>query len=339
MQSRSLALGSLFACAILVGDSSFAQSSIPSNLSSSVTPPITAGSTFNLILSGQPGVVPIFVLSRDPGPTSTPFGILDVGIDSPPFPIIFGAAPIPPSGMLTVPCPTTCAPELFLIQEPFYLQALTFALGPIMFNDLSNRLVVDFAAADCGAPCVIPAVPDPSISSSAFTHSFCMTGLGCDFVFNPPGIYNEYADGTATLTGTIEKTGDPDKKFMVDVLFSGRESLATNSGVFPPAGSPKQSLDPSAYIDMGGPADPSEWRYFVTTNGTLTGMGDYDGAIVTFVRRGASFQVGFGANDKNLLFGASGWFDATTVQQPTTGIVLPSAFTGDINVELTETCP
>src|SRR4029077_1813072 len=101
-----------------------------------------------------------------------------------------------------------------------------------------------------------------------------------------------------------------------------------------PADSPKKELLPNAYIENGGPIDPSTWYYYTALNGTLTGIGNYTGAVINITRVMAAFQVGVGANGKNTHFGASGWFDLNIVSQPTSGGSLTPTDHGDFNLDL-----
>ncbi|MEM7482290.1 MAG: hypothetical protein AAF481_14025, partial [Acidobacteriota bacterium] len=50
------------------------------------------------------------------------------------------------------------------------------------------------------------------------------------------------------------------------------------------------------------------------------------------------FQVGAGANNKNVAFGASGWFDWNVTSQPTAGPKLEVTGQGDFNVDLGTDC-
>jgi len=82
---------------------------------------------------------------------------------------------------------------------------------------------------------------------------------------------------------------------------------------------PKLELIPSAYVDQGGPVDPSTWSYFEAFNGVLTGQtGDaiFDGVKFSATLFGALPQIGNGANGKNVEFGLSNWFDLTVVEAP-----------------------
>ncbi len=205
----------------------------------------------------------------------------------------------------------------------------TFALGAGQ-----SRTDVDFgyrkpppAMQDCatGAP------GDPAYDVNPAGHAFYMPGIGTDFIFTPaPGTFVTLPDGTARLQGTLRSVSNPNNAFTVDVQLSGYSST-------PPADSPKKELRPEAYVENGGPIDPSTWYYYTGFTGTLTGIGNYAGAVINMTRFGPAFQVGVGANGKNTHFGASGWFNVNVVSQPASGNLTPTD-RGDIDVDLGD-CP
>lgn len=204
-------------------------------------------------------------------------------------------------------------------------------LAPSGSAMLHVDLVVD------SVDCATKAAPQAAWSASRHTHAFYLPELGKDFAFDPPGRYEEFADGTARLTGTIRRAAQPAKAFQVDVAFTAR--VNAGAAVFPPPGSPKKSLLPRAYVENGGSVDPTAWYYFQQIDGTLTGIDDYAGGVLEVRRDGPAFQVGFGANDKNLGWGGSGWLTVKIVSHPAFHAPFPSALdSGDINVDLGD-CP
>jgi hypothetical protein len=175
--------------------------------------------------------------------------------------------------------------------------------------------------------CAEEAPADPEYGFNG-GHAFWLPGIDTDLIFTPdPGTFVVRLDGTATMTGTVWSAANPGRGFDVVVDFAGLTSVA-------PAGSPKKELDASAYVENGGPIDSSTWLYYTSMTGSLFGVGDYAGAVVRFERTGAAFQVGAGANGKNLSYGGSGWFSWTVEHQPTVGATLPVNGQGDINVNL-----
>src|ERR1043166_7881266 len=164
-------------------------------------------------------------------------------------------------------------------------------------------------------------------------HAVWLPGIGTDFVFSPtPGSFVENPDGTAQIGGTVFSTSDPNKGFQVNVSLSGRTSV-------PPPGSPKKSLPDCAYKEDGGPIDTSTWHYYTNYVGILTGLGDYLGAILTLAPTGPAFQVGVGADSKNLNLGASSWFIWTVTHQPDQGPALPTTGQGDFNLDIVDCFP
>lgn len=202
-------------------------------------------------------------------------------------------------------------------------------------NTLPDEYTGDMNAS-LAAECTVCAAKADANPSSLYSGGFALTlyPLGSDFVFIQPGTFEEYSDHTASVTGTVVRMSDPDAMFAVELQFSDR--VDAGDPTFPPAGSPKLELVASAYVNNGGPIDPATWHYYQTTTGTLTGLGDYAGALLSVARLGPSFQVGFGANGKNFAYGASGWLDITTVQQPDSGKQFPVQFAGDGNLDLVQ---
>ncbi|HHH50606.1 MAG TPA: hypothetical protein ENK52_06475, partial [Saprospiraceae bacterium] len=132
--------------------------------------------------------------------------------------------------------------------------------------------------------------------------------------------FKEFTDGTAHLVGQLVNQGDANLRFSLDVTFSGR-TMTT------PMGSPK---DAGCFS-----LDDSDYYYYLQTQGTLTGQGDFAGALVNISRNGPAMQLGTGANVQENLFGASGWLIPEVVSQPS-GYTLPSCPQGcaDFNFRL-----
>ena len=99
----------------------------------------------------------------------------------------------------------------------------------------------------------------------------------------------------------------------------------------PSPDNPKLELNDIAYIDHGGPIDPSTWTYYRLIDGTLDGFGDWNGIHFNLMQRGPNFQLGYGANGKNADFGFSGWFESGCRRK------LSDCFPGDVNISLAET--
>ncbi len=186
--------------------------------------------------------------------------------------------------------------------------------------------------------CVEEAISDSYGSGS--THALWLPGIAEDLIFDPDsGVFTESADGTATFTGTVSSESDPTSGFSIALSLSGRTDTA-------PSGSPKLELDSSAYAPVG-PIDTDTWYYYPDFSGVLTGVGGWEGAEVQLTRRGPAWQVGEGANGKNLNYGASAWLDYTVSAQPGScdggayegaggGDCFDSTGNGDFNLDLVD---
>ncbi|MEO0649595.1 MAG: hypothetical protein AAFZ65_02810 [Planctomycetota bacterium] len=174
-------------------------------------------------------------------------------------------------------------------------------------------------------------------ATAAEDHALTLKGIGKDLLFVDGGEFVENADGTATLTGIVVDSQVDDLRWQVDVLFTDR--MNAGAANYPPASSPKLELPAGEYFDNGGDIQPDQWHYYLTTEGTLTGLDANDGAVVSLTRKGPAFQVGLGANGKNTSFGASGWLDWAIVSQPNAGPAYPASGKGDFNLDLTADCP
>ncbi len=168
-------------------------------------------------------------------------------------------------------------------------------------------------------------------------HALSIPSIGIDFVFQPGGQFTELANGTAVLTGLVARQSDASQRFLVSATYSGRIDPADFG--YPPPMSPKMELAGSAYVQNGGgPVDTNTWHYYTHTNGTLIGQGAFLGAQVSFMDFMAAFQVGLGANGKNLNYGGSGWLTFTTNAQPQNASPFQSSFHGDFNLDFGDDC-
>jgi len=157
--------------------------------------------------------------------------------------------------------------------------------------------------------CASSANMDSYAFSNSQGHSAWIPGIATDLVFadDAPGQFVENADGTAKFTGNLYRRGDAKQGMIVDVTFTGAQTTAP--------GEPKKELNTKAYNE--GKADMSKWYFYTGFEGTLTGTGNFEGGKIHIVRMGPAFQIGNGANGKNINFGASGWFSYDIVSQPT----------------------
>lgn len=170
--------------------------------------------------------------------------------------------------------------------------------------------------------------PDPICAVAAQGHAFWLPGVAEDLVFvGGTGGFDENAAGRITISGTLVSQSNPSIAFFANVTVSGKTTEV-------PEGSPKLELAPDAYVENGGTIDPTTWTYYENIRGTLIGVGVLNGALIELTRRGPAFQLGEGANGKNLNFGASTWFDYEVLSQPLAGDPLPARGVGDINIDV-----
>jgi len=116
------------------------------------------------------------------------------------------------------------------------------------------------------------------------------------------------------LTGTLIPFSGTHTPLYVDIIF-----VKTT----PPA-SPHIELQPSAYT-IGG-IDPSTWSFYSFTSHAFVEYAPGLYLNITQQPGATPFQVGVGANGKNLRFGGSGWFDWHTSDG--------QVGSGDINIDL-----
>jgi protocatechuate 3,4-dioxygenase beta subunit len=134
----------------------------------------------------------------------------------------------------------------------------------------------------------------------------CLSNNDSDFYkIVSGGEFKEYCDGTASLEMVVESTSNTNQRFSVHVVYTGRTFTA-------PAGSP--------HIEGCTTSASSNWYYYTSMRGTLIGLNDFAGAVISFREKMSSFQLGSNASlyqSNNGQFGASGWLDYTIINQPT----------------------
>ena len=120
-------------------------------------------------------------------------------------------------------------------------------------------------------------------------------------------------DCDSTLHLTLHLTDGNGGGFTYDAAYIGGWDWAAWSGddhPFAPAIAGSYKLDCPEIL----PGQPVwlDWHYFYLAEGTLSGTGTYAGTELLLAHQPANaffgFQVGLGANNKNDLYGASGWF-------------------------------
>ena len=151
---------------------------------------------------------------------------------------------------------------------------------------------------------------------------------GANFVFNADGgHFDQFADGSAHLYGTVVNTVNASEAFIVDLWFENKADWAAWSGE---GRNYKNDLLLSCATD-----NHEAWSYYELVGGfsTLTGAGALEGTELYIYHMPVSyyfgFQIGVGANNKNCANGMSGWFtyEGFMGAQPISGH-------GDVNVDL-----
>jgi len=168
---------------------------------------------------------------------------------------------------------------------------------------------------------------DPAYAPNPGRACANMPGLAADYLFLPAGEWTENPDGTARLQGLLRRQNDYADRWLCDLQCAGR--VDPGHPAHPPSGSPVLQLLQGAYAPQGGPIDPAAWRYYTFATGTLVGDGGNAGGRIALANSGA-VQVGLGAAQGNLFFGAMGSFTPTVVSQPTGRTIAP---TGDVALQ------
>ena len=295
--------------------------------------PIPITSQIQVEVQGTAGDLAFYLLGTVSQDFATPFGTLAL---NPNTALIVGLGPVQNDGTARFLCgPPPC--DYAWSQVTWYGQAVTLA-SPRNVRGISNVDILEIVTEDACPPCVLDAPVDTDIwTCTTYLTAFYMPGCGNErFAWSSPATFSEYADGTAVLTGQIEQTNDSSRGFCVSLTFSGRETLGSNSGTYPPVGSPKfDCIKPEALAELGGPIDTSEWRYYTDIQGTFTGKDANAGLNYDVEIMGPAAQMGFGGSLKNADWGLSAWLLFTR----TSGAGCAETIHGDINVNLTGNCP
>jgi hypothetical protein len=119
------------------------------------------------------------------------------------------------------------------------------------------------------------------------------------------GSFEEFGDGSAHLQVTLANANNANAGFTADVWFEGGWSWAEWDN---------QPFPTSFKADCGGvDANYQDWTYYVMSQGTLTGWGQYAGSLLNLTHAPANqyfgYQVGLGANNLTSGYGSGGWFE------------------------------
>lgn len=169
------------------------------------------------------------------------------------------------------------------------------------------------AAGSLISSCTLTTAFGPGTDWSVWLMGLAEQGLVSSPYFNfqaPGATFEQYADNTAHLTGTLVNAVNPNERFSVDWWFQSKRNWTDWSNTGGP-GSRSYKND----LDLACADDNHEiWSYYEMVGGfsTLTGEGDLAGDQLSLQHQPVNyyfgFQVGIGANNKNCNNGISGWF-------------------------------
>jgi len=140
------------------------------------------------------------------------------------------------------------------------------------------------------------------------------------FMFVDKGNFDENLNlNTATLLGSVVEIGNRSNEYSLQLILVGTH------------GQPNLGLKVNAY--SGPVEDISSWRYYDVdiTQSNVIGMVENAGTLIMLTFR-STVQVGIGANNKNVHFGASGQFSFNTTSTSTVSKA------GNITMNLDLTC-
>jgi len=207
-----------------------------------------------------------------------------------------------------------------------------FSIGQTLVGDVNIDLPSECPRQIVKTQCSVSAFGD-GFNNFAGAHSIVIfDSPSRRFSFEPAGNVDVYDNGDVTITGMAIDNNTGSK---INVVLEYTDSTDVNA-------TPKLELIPSAYVDQGGPVDPSTWSYFDSFSGTFTGEAgdaDYDGVVFTVTARGSVPQIGDGANGKNITFGLSNWFELVVTEAPQSSIfTVGDVFQGDVNIDIKDDC-
>jgi hypothetical protein len=161
-----------------------------------------------------------------------------------------------------------------------------------------------------------------------------LPGAATDYLLIPAGTWTEASDGTATLAGTVRRLGDFADRWQCTFVCSGRRDPGGPG--YPPANVAAPQLSTAAYVQHGGPVDTSVFRYYTTLAGTLVGDGSNAGGTISLAAS-RPVQVGVGADQSNIRYGAYAELTAAVTHQPNTRTLALSG-TGTLRVNMDVMC-
>jgi hypothetical protein len=227
----------------------------------------------------------------------------------------------------------TQGPEILNLESEINVQCLEEVPGfqdAIAVDACSGDAVIENWSSQTGeveSTCVASTAMGPGVDWAIWLPTLT-SASGANFVFNEDGgHFDQFADGTAHMHGTVVNTINASEEFVVDLWFENKADWATWSAQ---GRNYKNDLMLACAVN-----NHTDWTYYEMVNGfsTLTGAGALEGTDLYLNHMPSSyyfgFQIGIGANNKNCEFGMSGWFTYE-------GFLGGEAISGhgDVNVDL-----
>ena len=125
-----------------------------------------------------------------------------------------------------------------------------------------------------------------------------MSNISKNYHLEAPGTFTEYEDGTARFAGVVVNNTNSDAKFSLDFTLTGKMAAG------------------NAHDAYCFTADMSDWYFYSSMSGTITGLGVLDGAVINGVHHMYSPQIGTGANLHQNVFGFTSWVELSVISQP-----------------------
>ncbi|MCB9916369.1 MAG: hypothetical protein H6828_14670 [Planctomycetes bacterium] len=159
-----------------------------------------------------------------------------------------------------------------------------------------------------------------------------LAGLGDDFTITAGGALCEQPDGSARFSAVLARAGRPEERLIAELEFDapcGGRNTGRALGFDAHLG-----LATERYVDHGGPVDPSAWHAYGALRGTLRGLDALDGLVYELEGGATPLQVGYGAGDAYLAYGAWSELRATRTQAPPTVFEFPEHAEGHLDLHL-----
>ena len=185
---------------------------------------------------------------------------------------------------------------------------------------------------DCALTTGVP------ISGPTWSMFFNLDGVLQYYILDEDGArFEEFADGTANITGTVFNPTAPERMWHIDMWLENKAdydawvSQLTISAPF-------INRQPKDFLNLASQEDKESWEYYEVdaTRAKLIGDGIFAGDTLNLSHAPASklfgFQVGQHANGYNSVFGIGGWFFYS-------GTVLGEPKTGDGDLAFDADCP